>query len=428
MLATEASLSAPEGLALDNSGSLFVAEQNGQRIRKIVLSTDTITTVAGTGDYGFSGDGGPATAARLDNPQYVAVDGSGHLLIADTQNGRIREVDPLTGIITEFAGGGTSGLGDNGPATSASLSGPSGIAVDASGNVYIADSWNNRIRKVDHTTHFITTVAGSGSAGFSGDGDPATTASLNGPWGIALDSNGHLFIADCYNHRIREVDLSTKIITTFAGGGNSLGDNGPVVSAGVAPYQIATDAGGNLFIADCGYNRIREIAAGNTCVNTTPATLTVTPNAASRFYGGAEPTFTATINGFQNGETLATSGVSGSPVLTPNNASTSPVGAYSITASLGTLAAQNYNFTFASGALDITPAPLMASVTIGDKVYDCTTTATITGRSLSGVIGSDDVSLTGGTGAFADKKRRHAQRGDGDWPEPDRCRRRQLYG
>jgi sugar lactone lactonase YvrE len=223
-------------------------------------STGIITTVAGNGIPGYSGDGGPATSASLSGPSGVVVDATGNLLIADSSNYRIRRVDASTGIITTVAGNGIRGFsGDGGPATSASLS-PIGVAVDATGNLFIADTGNHRIRRVDESTGIITTVAGNGIRGFSGDGGPATSASLNYPTGVAVDGSGNLFIADAANNRIRWVDASTGIITTVAGNGmpDYSGDGGPATSASLnGPSGVVVDAAGNLFIADNDNKRIR---------------------------------------------------------------------------------------------------------------------------------------------------------------------------
>ena len=264
--ATNASLSlsadadpfAPSGVALDASGNLFIADVDNGCIRK-VDNNGIITTVAGGGHYGL-GDGGAATSASLIGPSGVAVDASGNLFIADRWNYRIREVDP-DGIITTVAGNGSYGYsGDGGQATSASLAGPSGVAVDASGNLFIADTYNNVIRKVDNNG-IITTVAGNGINGYSGDGGQATSASLVQPSGVAVDASGDLFIADTWNNRIREVNPD-GIITTVAGNGsfNYSGDGGQATSASLAgPSGVAVDASGNLFIADMGNFRIREV-------------------------------------------------------------------------------------------------------------------------------------------------------------------------
>jgi uncharacterized protein (TIGR03437 family) len=255
--ATSAELNLPEGVAVDVTGNLYIADVGNSRIRKI--SNGVITTVAGNGTQGFRGDNGPATSAQLANPVGVAVDSAGSVYIADRNNHRIRKVSG--GVITTVAGNGTQGFsGDNGPATSAELNYPQGVAVDSAGNVYIADTYNQRVRKVSGGV--ITTVAGNGTVGFSGDGGPATSAQLV-PAAVAVDSAGNLYVADSYNNRVRKV--SNGVITTVAGDGapGFSGDSGPAISAILGyPEGLAVDSSGNLYIADNGNNRIRMVSNG----------------------------------------------------------------------------------------------------------------------------------------------------------------------
>ena len=262
--ATAAHLRSPYGVALDGAGNLYIADSSSHRIRK-VDSTGTISTVAGTGVAGFSGDGDAASAAQLDDPWGVALDGAGNLYIADTDNLRIRKVDS-TGTISTVAGTGARGSsGDGGPATAAQLRSPSKVALDGAGNLYIADTNNQRIRKVD-STGTISTVAGTGAAGFSGDGGPATTAQLSFPWDMAVDGAGNLYIADTNNQRIRKVD-STGTISTVAGTGAAgfSGDGGPATAAQLhGPSKVALDGAGNLYIADWLNNRIRKVDSTGT--------------------------------------------------------------------------------------------------------------------------------------------------------------------
>jgi sugar lactone lactonase YvrE len=261
--ATSASLALPEGITLDASGNLFIADHGKCVVRRVDAVTGVITTVAGNGNYGYSGDGGPATSASLEYPSDVAVDKWGNLFIDDSDNNRIRRVDATTGIITTVAGNGTAGFsGDGGAATSASLNFPYGVALDASGNLFIADGDNSRIRRVDAVTQVITTVAGNGNFSFSGDGGSATSASLDFPSGVAVDASGNLFIADSDNSRIRRVDAKTGIITTVAGNGTNgySGDGGPATSASLYyPFGVAVDTSGNPLIADTNNNRIRRV-------------------------------------------------------------------------------------------------------------------------------------------------------------------------
>ena len=281
--ATSASLSVPAGLAVDSAGNLYIADSWNDRIRKV--SGGTITTVAGSGVGGFSGDGGPASSASLSNPTGLALDSAGNLYIADTYNQRIRRVSG--GTITTVAGNGSKGpSGDGGPATSASLNGPSGVAVDSAGSLYIADAFNWRIRKVSGGT--ITTVAGNGNRGFSGDGGPATSASLGQSFGVAVDPTGNLYIADEGNSRIRKVSGGT--ITTVAGNGSQglYGDGGPATSASLNyPNGAAVDSAGNLYIADTYNYRIRKVSGGTIS--------TVAGNGKHFFSGDGGPATSASL-------------------------------------------------------------------------------------------------------------------------------------
>lgn len=268
--ATSAIVNFPQAVALDTSGNLYIADTNNHLVRKV--SGGTITTVAGTGTAGFSGDGGSATSAALHSPSAVAVDSQGNLYIADFGNGRVRKV--VGGTITTVAGGGVQ-TGDGIAATSAQIS-PLGVAVDGTGNLYIADG--NRIRKVAGGT--ITTVAGTGAAAFSGDGGAATSATLNGPRGIALDSTGNLYIADTMNNRIREVASGT--ITTIAGGGTAgLGDGGPATSANLLnPGGVTVDSAGDVYVADTYNHRVRLLTPnGGGGGGGGPTTLALSPSA-----------------------------------------------------------------------------------------------------------------------------------------------------
>ncbi len=277
-LATAAKLSGPAGIALDSSGNFFVADSQDNHIRKVSTVSGIITTVAGTEASAFLGDNGPATAAKLDQPYQLAFDSIGNLFIADLWNQRIRKISSTTGIITTVAGTGEQGFsGDNGPASAAKFRLPSGVAVDAAGNLLISDSYNHRIRKVSAATGIITTVVGRGGAGYSGDNGLATTATLYYPHDIALDRAGNLLFADSYNHRIRRVSLGTGIITTIAGNGSQgySGDDGPATAAMLnQPYGIALDAAGNLFVSDTSNHRIRKVAALTRIITTVAGTGT----------------------------------------------------------------------------------------------------------------------------------------------------------
>ena len=259
--ATNAALYAPSGVAMDGAGNLYIADRDNERIRK-VDTNGVITTVAGNGTNGYAGDGGAATNAELANPIGVAADGTGNLYIADFINNRIRKVD-TNGVITTVAGNGVKGYaGDGGTATNAELANPTGIAADGTGNLYITDSINSRIRKVD-TNGLITTVAGNGVIGYAGDGGAATNAELGLPSSVAVDGTGNLYIADEFTFSIRKVDTN-GVITTVAGNGafGYAGDGGEATHAELnSPTSVAMDGAGNLYIADMHNQRIRKVDA-----------------------------------------------------------------------------------------------------------------------------------------------------------------------
>lgn len=224
--ASQALLNSPGGIACDSKGNVYIADGVNNCLRKIDVDGN-IHTLAGNGSSGYSGDGGNASSALLNNGPGVGADSLGNIYIADTYNHRIRRVDAL-GVISTVAGNGTAGdSGDGGPATSASLNSPGGVACDNSGNIYIADSMNNCIRRVDPSGK-INTVAGDGTAGYAGDGGPATLARMNTGSGVAVDSSGNIYIADTYNQCIRKVDTSGNI-STIAGNGVAI--NGIVQEA-----------------------------------------------------------------------------------------------------------------------------------------------------------------------------------------------------
>ncbi len=271
--ATLATLNNPFGIAVDNSGAVYFADRHNNRVRKISPSGN-ISTIAGDGTAGYNGDGIAGRVAGLNDPNGVAADDSGNVYIADRLNNRVRKIN-AAGIITTIAGNGTFGFsGDNVAATATELSNPRGVAVDKHGNVYIADQGNNRIRKVD-PAGIITTIAGTGTAGYNGDGIGATTAELFNPYGVAVDTSGNIFVADVDNQRIRKIDVAGSI-ATIAGTGSSgfSGDGGPAGAARLSePIAVAADNFGNIFIADDYNGRIREINASG-AINTIAGTGT----------------------------------------------------------------------------------------------------------------------------------------------------------
>jgi len=267
--ATAAKLDFPQGLTVDASGNLYIADTDSHRIRKIDVATGIITTVAGNGTAGDAGDGGQATAAELDSSQDMAVDATGNIYISDWLNNKIRKVDATTGIITTIAGTGDSGFsGDGAAATAAKLKSPSGITVDAAGTIYFSDRGNDRIRKIA-TDGIITTVVGKGGFNaFSGDGGQATDAELNNPSGITIDNDGNLYIMDRNNHRIRKV-TTDGIINTIVGTGSTGFSNGGFNGddqLGTStqlnkPTDVVIDASNNIIFADYDNQRIRKLAA-----------------------------------------------------------------------------------------------------------------------------------------------------------------------
>jgi hypothetical protein len=267
--ATNAEIRIPEGLCLDNSGNIYIAESGNNRVRKINSATGIITTIGGTGAHGFSGDGEPATEAQLLAPVAVFTDTLGNVYFADSGNNRIRKITALTGIVITIAGSGPAGIGlggdsgEGGLAINAHLNVPTGLCLDNFGNIYIADYSNNKIKKVNAATGIITTVAGIGGpvgytggfVGYSGDGGLAINAQFSGTIQVFVDEASNLFICDQWNHAVRKVNASTGIITTIAGTGTAgyLGDGGAATNAQLnQPSGVYVDSQNNIFIAENG--------------------------------------------------------------------------------------------------------------------------------------------------------------------------------
>lgn len=274
--AVAAQLNNPAALTFDTAGNLYISDAANHRVRKITPA-GVISTAAGTGVAGFSGDGGAAASAQLNSPQGLTADADGNVYIADSGNNRIRKLLPNGTLISIAGNGNASYYGDGGPADAASLHDPHGIYSAGGGHIYIADTGNQRIRQLlpDGT---ITTVAGSGGQGPGGDGGAATSAQLNLPMGVALDGAGNIYIADQGNNRVREVTPNGTISTLAGSAAYGIGDGGPATAAQLdAPASVAVDAAGNVYLSDTGHNRVREVSGG---------TITTLAGTGNCCYGG----------------------------------------------------------------------------------------------------------------------------------------------
>jgi hypothetical protein len=304
--ATSSSLFNPGGIALDGAGNLYIADLNNNVVRKVNAVTGFISTVAGNLTSSYNGDNIAATSAGLNSPQFVMTDSAGNFYISDVGNARVREVTIATGMITTIFGNGTSGYnGDGFAATSAETNSPGRLAFDSSGNLYIPEKANNRVRMISAATGLISTVAGTGTQSFGGDGGAATSAKLNQPLSATVDAAGNLYIADYGNSRIREVIAATQFINTIAGNytaGGYSGDGGSATNAKLyTPIGTAITPGANIYIADYRNNRIRLVT------QSTPAAMNLPPTA----YGASSAASYQTVQNTGNG-TLTIASISSS--------------------------------------------------------------------------------------------------------------------
>jgi streptogramin lyase len=259
--ATNAAMQEPYSLSVDGNGDIYIVDRLNAVVRKVDGATGIITTVAGTGEVGYNGDGGPGNQAMLREPNDCFLDGKGGLLIADIQDQRIRRLDTATGIISTFAGNGEKERsGDGKPALEASFLGSRAVCMDSKGNTYVAEREGNGVRKID-VNGIMSTVAGNGGRGYEGDGGPALTATWGSPKALRCDAQDNVVVVDTENHAIRLIHADTGIVTTIAGGRlGGEGDGGPATEAAMdRPHGCGIDAQGNIYVADSNNHRVRVV-------------------------------------------------------------------------------------------------------------------------------------------------------------------------
>ena len=393
-LATAARLDSPAGVAVDAAGNLYIADSHNQRVRRVDAGTGVMTTVAGTGVASFAGDGGAAAGARLDLPEALAMDAGGDLYVADVGNHRVRRVDAGTGMISTVAGSGIQGFsGDGGLATAAAIDSPGGLAVDGAGNLYIADTHNQRVRVVA-STGLISTVAGTGAAGFAGDGGAGGSARLALPRGLSVDAAGNVYVADANNQRVRRI-APDGTVTTVAGTGTQgfSGDGGLAVAAGLdTPRAAAVAPAGQVAVADSGNERVRAISLGGTGVGGSGAPAVLTTGASETVYGASVLTAALATSGVATGNVSFLEGTAllGSGVLAGNLAALSLPGLTAGTHAVhATYAGDPGHAAAQSGvtAAVITGAPVSASAGSVSLLYG--DAVPVLSGSLTGVMAQD---------------------------------------
>ena len=435
----------PSDLAFDASGNLFFADQRAHVIRRIDHVTNLITIVAGNGVQGYSGDLGLATLAAIDSPTGIALDAAGNLYLSDTHNQRIRRVDAVSGVITSVAGTGQPGFaGDSVSASAAALNLPRGLALDGSGNLFLVDSRNQRIRRIDAATGQMSTIAGAGIQAFAGDGNPAVAASLNVPRAVTISPANLPTLADSGNERIRQVD-SAAIIHTIAGLGTTMAGtltlSGPSVTlygtGTLTATLVASPATGSVTFFDTisgtnqslgsftltgnaaslptsslatGMHRLSATYSGDTLhsaaqssvlsMTVSPAPVIATPNSATMLYGQTPPALTGTMSGVlpqDSGLVML--------VLTSQATATSAPAVYPITAAISGGAAGNYALSQASAAVTVSPAPSTITLSNALSVHVATTTSGVPSGSVSlydgGVLNATAALSATGDAAFA---------------------------
>ena len=280
-LATNAQLFLPQGLCIDNSGNLYIADASNGRIRRVDIVTKIITTIAGSGSTGYSGDGGSALSAGIGGPVGLFIDNHSNVYFTDYLNHVVREIDGISGLITTVAGKGIVGYsGDGGLGINAALNVPCDVVIDANGNIVIADTWNHAIRSVDKNTGIISTIAGTGIAGYTGNNGPALLAQLNVPGGMLIDADGNLIFSDSYNGVIRRISKTDNTIATIAGNGTPgySGDGGPVLDAQLFCSDVDFDSHGNMIIDDYQNDRIRRVSSSVAVASVNAIPFAIFPN------------------------------------------------------------------------------------------------------------------------------------------------------